>query len=344
MLHLWMVWLYLIGIAGRMEPDANQISLLEDTDFKNGFGIGNYFFSNKPGQENALKDVRPFVLKEFPENDVKKFWTFQEGVHRNFTDKSGKYIKELYEHRFNISGQLIAEEEDRLKITIYNNYDLRESDEYYNKKLVRYVDTDRSGKVEMYFNTQNLIRNEATSHEPRFKDDTWPHFLICQSIDSVEMTDYDSFPVSFNVRLLQYRKLSDRMAGGKVPEKANFLSYFRVVNKKTKESLWLGICMYTSSGDELFYKELMSVDQNGTGMYRFPVREYGGPLELGKPVNYQFDLKKVLSRALDNPKSNEGTMSPDDYVIVGFNIGWECIGDHETLIEFWDLKADAIKY
>jgi hypothetical protein len=260
-------------------------------------------------------------------------------VHRNYTDETGRFITELFEHRFNISGQVLAESPDRLHIAIYNNYGLEENDPMYNKRLVRSVDTDRKGTVRMYFNTQNLIRNVANTHEPKWKNDTWPHFLLTQRMDSVDMARCASIPVQFSVTLHHSKQLSDRMAGGRVPEKANFLSYFRVQNKTTGKSLWLGICMYTSCGQELFYNELMSVDQHGTGMYRFPVREYGGPLEIGEPKTYSFDLKKILERALDNPKSKEGNVSPDDYRIVGYNIGWECIGDHETDIEVSDLSA-----
>jgi hypothetical protein len=323
---------------------AQEINLLQDTDFEKGFVIGTYFIvdTNEDTGNPQYMDVAPYILKEFPGDSSRKFWKFQEGVHRNFTDQYGNFVDELLEHRFNISGQIVANTPDLLKIVLYNNYGLDQKNQLYNTRLVRYVETNKAGKVRMYFNTQNLIRNVATTHEPRFKEDTWPHFLIYQGIPAVDMAQLSEVPVQYTVRLLEYEKLSGRMAGGPVPEKANFLSYFRVKNKKTGENLWLGICMYTSSGIELYYDELMSVDQHGTGMYRFPVREYGGPLESKEAKTYEFDLKKILARALRNPQSRQGDLLPDDYVLVSFNIGWECIGDHETLVEFYDLSAKAL--
>jgi hypothetical protein len=324
-------------------PGDDEIQLIKDPDFSNGFAIGSYFIKEKDNSGNIeYRDVSPYKLKKFPDYENGQVWMFQEGVHKNFTDKFGDYVEELYEHRFNISGQLLVDDPDRLHIAIFNNYKLEEDDPMYNKRLVRSIDSNRKGKIRLYFNTQNLIRNEATTHAPKFKNDTWPHFLLYQRIDSLDMTNVDSIPVSFTVKLLNHNKLSDRMAGGMVPGKANFLSYFRVVNKKNGKSLWLGICMYTSSGQQLYYDEIMSVDQHGTGMYRFPVHEYGGPLNLNEATTYSFDLKKILQRALENPTSREGNVSYDDYKLVGYNIGWECIGDHETEIEVSNLSANAI--
>jgi hypothetical protein len=334
----------LAAILKACQKGPDEMVLLKDTDFRKGFGIGDYFVEevNARGEVVEYRDVSPYRLISFPPGETGQFWKFQEGVHREFRDEFGTYVTELFEHRFNISGQVLEERTDRLYIAIYNNYRLREDDPLYNKRLVRSVDTDRKGKIKLYFNTQHLIRNKANSHDPKWKNDTWPHFLLTQRIDSVDMARCASIPVQFTVRLLKSRKLSDRMAGGPVPEKANFLSYFRVMNKNTGKSLWLGICMYTSCGREMFYQEIMSVDQHGTGMYRFPVREYGGPLEIGEAKTYVFDLRKILTRALDNPKSREGRVKADDYIIVGYNIGWECIGDHETEIEVSGISAKAI--
>lgn len=329
--------------ACHSENEPKEIELLKDLEFKNGFDIGGYFAQGLDKEGNVqYMDVSPHTLKRFPDYDNNQAWKFQEGVHRNYTNEFGEFVPELFEHRFNVSGQLLEDSPNRLHVAIYNNYKLDEDDPLYNKRLVRSVDCDRKGKVKLYFNTQNLIRNVATTHAPKFKNDTWPHFLLYQSPDSLDMAAIESIPVSFSVKLLKSEKLSDRMAGGKVPEKANFLSYFRVMNKQTRNSLWLGICMYTSCGEEVFYNELMSVDQHGTGMYRFPVREYGGPLELNELKTYSFDLKKILARALNNPKSKEGKVTTDDYVLVGYNFGWECIGDHETEIEFSNLSAKAL--
>jgi hypothetical protein len=341
---MFLLCLLLASALVACHKGSDEVVLLKDTDFSKGFGIGDYFVEevNVRGEALTYRDVSPYRLKSFPAGETGQSWKFQEGVHRDYTDESGTHVGELFEHRFNISGQVLEESPERLHIAIYNNYRLREDDPLYNKRLVRSVDTDRKGKIRLYFNTQNLIRNVANTHEPKWKNDTWPHFLLTQRIDSVDMARCASVPVSFTVTLLDSKKLSDRMAGGPVPEKANFLSYFRVMNKNTGKSLWLGICMYTSCGQELFYQEIMSVDQHGTGMYRFPVREYGGPLEIGETKTYAFDLRKILTRALDNPKSREGRVSPDDYIIVGYNIGWECIGDHETEIEVSGLSGKAI--
>ena len=340
-----LVWLILLAVVLEACQKAPvEVVLLKDADFMKGFGIGDYFVEevNARGEAVKYRDVSPYRLKSFPPGETDQSWKFQEGVHREFTDESGTYVAELFEHRFNISGQVLEESPNRLYIAIYNNYRLREGAPLYNKRLVRSVDTDRRGKIKLYFNTQHLIRNVANTHEPKWKNDTWPHFLLTQRIDSVDVARCASIPVQFTVRLLRSRKLSDRMAGGPVPEKANFLSYFRVMNKYTGKSLWLGICMYTSCGQEMFYREILSVDQHGTGMYRFPVREYGGPLEIGEAKTYAFDLRKILTRALDNPGNREGRVSADDYIIVGYNIGWECIGDHETEIEVSGISAKAI--
>lgn len=346
MLRIVKIVLIILPLAAIISFCAPQntepVTILRDTDFKNGFGIGDYFIQGKNESGDIIyRDIKPYKLKRIPDYDNAQVWKFQEGVHRNFTDAFGEFVEELYEHRFNVSGQLIVDSPDRLYAVIYNNYKIDTNHPLYNKRLVRSIDSDRKGKINMYFNTQNLIRNEATTHESGFKNDTWPHYLIYQNIDSLDMAEVDSMPVSFTVKLNHHKKLSDRMAGGRVPEKANFLSYFRVTNKKTGKSLWLGICMYTSCGQQLFYNELMSVDQHGTGMYRFPVDEYGGPLIPGEEKTYSFDLKKILERALDNPKSREGEVSYANYKLVGYNIGWECIGDHETEIEVSGLSAFA---
>ena len=334
----------LVTLMVSCQSGPEEVAVLHDLDFSKGFAIGDYFVEERDaqGEPVSYRDVSPYKLKSFPIGGTDQAWKFQEGVHRGFTDDSGRYVEELFEHRFNISGQMLEESPDRLHITIYNNYGLPAESPLRNQKLVRSITSDRKGTVRLYFNTQNLIRNVANTHEPKWKNDTWPHFLLTQRVDSLDIAKCASIPVSFTVTLHDSRQLSDRMAGGPVPEKANFLSYFRVQNKNTGKSLWLGICKYTSCGQELFYNELMSVDQHGTGMYRFPVREYGGPLVEGEPKTYSFDLRRILERALDNPKSREGNVSPDDYRIVGYIIGWECIGDHETEIEVSGLSATAI--
>lgn len=343
MKFLTTITIIMMLLPGLNNQESKKTSILKDTDFRNGFDIGSYFKEKTDASGKLVyRNISPYVLKTIPDYPNDQVWMFQEGVHKNFTDRYGEYVEELYEHRFNVSGQVLADTPGRLYVAIYNNYKLDKNDPLYNRRLVRSVDSDRNGKIRLYFNTQNLIRNEATTHEPRFKNDTWPHFLLYQGIDSLDMATVESIPVSFTVKLLHYKKLSDRMAGGRVPEKANFLSYFRVVNKKTGKSLWLGICMYTSCGQQMFYDEIMSVDQHGTGMYRFPVHEYGGPLKLNEEKTYVFDLKKILQRSLNNPKSKEGNVNYKDYRLVSYNIGWECIGDHETEIEVSDLSAFAM--
>lgn len=340
---IFLSYILTLAFSCKTGDKQTRITVLKDTEFKNGFGIGDYFIQkhNENNQE-VYRDISPYTLKRIPDYENNQIWKFQEGVHKNFTDKYGEFVKELFEHRFNVTGQVLVDKPDRLYASIYDNYKINKDDSLYNKRLVRSIDSNREGKIKLYFNTQNLIRNEATTHAPKFKNDTWPHFLLYQGIDSLDMATVDSLPVSLTVKLLHYKKLSDRMAGGRVPEKANFLSYFRVANKKTGKSLWLGICMYTSCGQQLFYDEIMSVDQHGTGMYRFPVDEYGGPLKLNEAKTYTFDLKMILQRALNNPKSKEGNVTYQDYKLVSYNIGWECIGDHETEIQVSDLSAHAM--
>lgn len=310
--------------------------LLSDTEFVRGFGISPRFSEGYADETPCLHDASMRPLHSFPPDAVDPVWYFEEGCYRDYTDEDGNYVKELFEHRFNTVGEVISDTADQYEIGVFNK---RTSV----PKPICSIATNRRGSIRMFFNTHNMIRNVANSHEPRFKNDTWPHFLLCQHLPELRMARYASVHFSITAKLINHRQLSDQMAHGPVPEKANFLSYFHLTNRNTGEPLWIGICMYTSCGQERFYDEIMSVDQHGTGMYRVPMREHGTPLIEGEEHTFTYDLRKALERILEISEASITGVTTDDFEINGFNVGWECIGDHETIIECTDLSVTGVK-
>lgn len=304
------------------------IPLLRDIDFARGYGISPRFRL----ADGTFRSIPPWTLRSFPADARDPVWCFEEGVYEDFLDEAGTRVPELFEHRICVAGEVLADTGEIYEIGVCNR-------RVAEPKLIASFASNRRGTVRFFFNTGNMLRNVAKTHEPRFKRDTWPHFLIFQQLPSVPVAEFKSIPFQITARLLESRKLSDRMAGGPVPEKANFLSYFRLQHRVTGESLWVGICLFTSCGQERFYDELMSMDQHGTGMYRVAARRHGAPLVPGVPTTIEYDLRSALGRALDLSGADAG---PDDYALHSFNLGWECIGDHQTLIECSGLSATGI--
>jgi hypothetical protein len=173
------ILLFFIFVFVNQPIKAQEI--LKDTKFANGFGAcwwaGKDYVS---GGVNALcssyKPIIGYTVNLIPstdpnksvlENNVDKYWEFNEGFHKNYTDENGKFIDELYPNYLTINREIIKNDNSGLIVRQLNPN---------TGQIIKQVNSDKQGKITLYYNTKNEIRNIANKYNSEFANDTWPHF------------------------------------------------------------------------------------------------------------------------------------------------------------------------
>lgn len=328
-----------------------QVNLLYDTNFANGYRAAwnygdSYTINNdlKKGDSTSYRDIYPYYITVIPSgDDVDKYWEWQTGIHKNFTDYLGRWVDELHEHRVEINPAILVNTSNRLLVTNYNNYGIATTDPLYNTKIVHSMDSNKSGKLTVYNNTANEIRNVAINFGSQYAEDTWPHQYLQQNFkQDIDLAAYERVPVSFNLKLTNARQIDTWPNGisGANPSEANMMIHFFLRQKDAPTvGMFFGLMLYSSQPGN--YNEYMSTDQWGQGIYRIGSGNYGGNLVLNTTKTISYDLKKLVSRAIAYAQANGKSMkaSPDDYTISIMQLGWEDIGNWETSYELSDFSV-----
>jgi len=88
-------------------------------------------------------------------------------LHHNFTDSRGKQVRELHAHRLVVNHVIEANTPGKLQFAQFNNYGLPKDHPDRDAKLVKRVTTDRNGKLTIFYDSKNEIRNKAIGHSAK---------------------------------------------------------------------------------------------------------------------------------------------------------------------------------
>jgi hypothetical protein len=300
-----------------------ETELLMDTRFNAGFAaVGGPF----PPYAGA---------KAIPDGiETGKFWHFNEGRHANYTDQFGNYVSFLHEHRLVVSHVMEENSASALRFSNYNNYGLAANDPGRNKKLVHRVNSNRQGALGLYINTANEIRNVATDYGSKWKDDSWPHFLVVQNMKNrLPLKDASKVQVSFNVQVPTAKKLPTWTT----KQDLAVFAYVLLRGRGTNHVLWLGTCVYSPSNSYFF--PFYGPDQYGSAVYRRPADGWKNYPALGEKRLAQFDVLQLFREAA--PKFTTISKNPDDWDLVHLNFGYEMIGHWESDLVYSDVSVKA---
>jgi hypothetical protein len=349
----------------RAVPYGNDVQLLNDTAFNNGFrafmsckqfegindGLG--YTGNCVDYHTPYVNTqgRNYVIRTWPDsgapNDANKFWHFNEGIHSGFSAYGYNFPQanpfpagatDLAVHRLEANrensngGGLIAESPNLIWLQSMNN--LSTSDPHYGG-LVRTISSDRHGFLMMYMNTGNEIRNSPSANAY----DTWPTFGVEQNFKKViDLATLSEVHVSTNVSI-PFVQTHYGFPGGHL--NATYSIGF-TLRKKAPGSpvLYLGYILYSYIGEN----ERFIGDQWGQAVYNGNNADLGGPIVPGAPPRtITFELRSLMNKAIAYAQQHSpgalDNVTLDDYYLAAVGFGWETMGGyHEVKSEISNVS------
>lgn len=270
-------------------------------------------------------------------------WDFQEGYHNRFVDKQGRFVAELHAHRLVVNHVVEENAPEKLQFAQYNNYGLAKDDPTRDTKLVKRVTSDRRGRLRLFYNSQNEIRNAAIAHSAKWARDTWPHFLVNQRlVQPIRLRDLESvdFGVAFRVDTMKRLSSWPNRIRGAARSGMNLTFMFFLRNPDSlDQKLFAGMMLFASN--EKRYVPYLGIEQHGTVFYRDTITHDGRPIPgLGESQSVEVDVRALVSEALRLGREEQPALSAnvDDYAIYNFSIGFEGMGHWETTAEVSDLS------
>lgn len=341
-------------------PQSKRISLLQDTNFAEGFGAAfiygsEYSNGRRPplGKVLAYRDISPWQIFLIPDGPVKQVgvkthpWDFQEGLHHNFRDQQGNLVRELHAHRLVVNHTLEENTPEKLQFAQYNNYGLPKDSPDRDTLLVKRISTDRQGNLRVYYNSKNEIRNAATAHSAKWARDTWPHLLVNQRMtEPIRLSDFERLDFTVRYQVNQMNKLSNwpNQIKGAARSSMNLKFMFFLRNQTDMDQkLFAGMMLYTSNTKH--YAPHLGVEQHGNVFYRDSVTRHGHDIpETGEQHSIAVDIKKLVAEALQQGHEKQPELSVElhNYAIYNFSIGFEGMGHWETEAEISDLSLTGI--
>jgi hypothetical protein len=357
---VFLVLLPLMLFGGRITYGEQGVILLRDTEFADGFGAafiyGSQFSGGRRpplGDVQAYRDISPFQIHLIPDGPISKIgvrthaWDFQEGLHHNFTDKSGKRVRELHAHRLVVNHQIEENSDERLQFAQFNNSGLRKNHPDRDSKLVKRVTTDRNGRLRLYYNSKNEIRNAATGHSAKWARDTWPHFLVNQRMkEPIVLAEYErlDFRVSFQVDRMSKLSNWPNAIRGAARSSMNLKFMFFLRNPAAlDQKLFAGMMLFTSN--EKHYAPHVGIEQHGNIFFRDSITSGGEETpQLSERRSVAVDVRTLVAEALRRGREKEPDLSSDvnQYAIYNFSVGFEGMGHWETEAEISELSLVGI--
>lgn len=260
-----------------------------------------------------------------------------------------EYLEELLEHRMDVDPLVVENTPTSLIVSNYNNFGLEPSDSLYNTRLATQASSNKAGTVRLYHNGLNIIRNSALYYGADYKNDVWPHLIFSQKFkNGIDLANYKKLMVSMDVTLLKASQLTtwpNQELKPHAPSATTISSGFFLKGKEPDmPPMYFLLSLYDTSNN---YQELLMLEQHGVGFYRIGSEEYGGILELNETKTIQFDLKKLIARAIEFARTTPGlpahpALSPDNYIVYGGGgTGLEDLGHWETEQELSNLSITA---
>jgi hypothetical protein len=307
-----------------MAHDGNEIELLKDTRFAIGFC-------------GSPSEVIP------PGSAGPKAWRLNEGVHRDYTDEFGRHVEMLTEHRMVVNHVMAEDTPQSLCVCQYNNRGMKNGDPRWNSRLIRRLRSDRRGTVRMYFNTANEIRNAATGYGSKWANDTWPHFLFEQSMDPPRLlADVRRIDLSFDVRILSAGSLPTRVPGMTGPGTLTVPTYCHLRERdRPDHTLYVGHMLYSDRDGDM--NPFIGREQYGVVFYRRMPDNWDGVPEIGEKRRCVSDIKSLVREVI--ARYDEGvalSRNADDYLLDGWNFGYEIIGHWEAELELSNVSLRAV--
>ena len=256
--------------------------------------------------------------------------------------KLQRYVDELHENRFSANYFLNANTPSSLVFSQYNNFGLNAGDTGYNTKVMRSIQSDKNGKVIMYHNGLNSIRNIAINNGAEYANDTWPHMYLIQNFkNDIDIAQYEKINTSFNAKLTQMVQQNTWPSGipGAATPTSDISVQFLIRDKENPYiAVFICIKLYSSSGN---YTEYYSADQHGQGMYFDDAANYGGRLTLNTERTISFDAKKLIAKAIAKAQAQGSIIkpSPDNYRLSMMYFGVEDIGNYEKTVELSNVSV-----
>jgi hypothetical protein len=328
---------------------ASSVELLKDTQFTNGFGAcfwlgANYIpgpdvmkyglchaYIATPGHTvKVIPDDNP--AKTVAQNNENKYWEINDGVHE--TDSNHVPIPDPFIHRFNVNYHVIDNQPAILNVEQLNQ----------NGQRVKQIATNKQGKIYLYYNSKNEIRNVANKYGSEFAYDTWPTFQINQNFrEYIDLAGYTQIQVSLQPRILSWTILpgwpSVGVPGTSPPEMALNLYTFIRDRNAVNTGMFVGMALYSDNAAQ--YSPYNSLDQYGQGFFRDNVSLYGGPAIPNTYKTIQFDLLSLVDKALiqANVRKPDGNYKTHaDYLLSSFDIGYEGMGWFEGSVDIQNLS------
>jgi len=335
----------LLGIATLPAREPPR-QLLADTAFAEGFGAAFIYGKRGPnGVASSYRDIAPWQVQLIPEGPVKKLpafqthpWDFQEGLHHDFTNSRGKFVRELHAHRLVVNHAIEANTPENLQFAQFNNVGLASDDPLRDTKLVKRVTSNRNGVIRLYYHSQNEIRNAAIAHTARWARDTWPHFLLNQRFERpLAIADYRrlDFGVAFQVDRMT--RLSPWPGPNRSSMNLNFMFHLRH-HEDPAQRLFVGMMLFTSNDQK--YVTHVGVEQHGQVFYRESITRDQPKPETGQSRAVSRELREMIAAALTQAHEKQPALStnPNNFLLANFSIGLEGMGHWETECEIRDLS------
>lgn len=326
------------ALGGVPKPAAGSIPLLADTAFAEGFGAA--FIYGKRDDDGAVRsyrDIAPWQIHLIPDGPVKALptfkahpWDFQEGLHHNYTNQRGEYVRELHAHRLVVNHVIEADTPEKLQFAQFNNDGLAKDDPQRDSKLVKRITSDRRGMLRLHYNSQNEIRNAATAHTAQWARDTWPHLLVNQRFDQpVAIADYARLDFAVCIQVDEMKRLSPWPGANRSSMNLNFMFHLRH-RTDPAQKLFVGMMLYTSSDSK--YQTHLGVEQHGQVFYRESITRDQPQPQLKQKRTVARELREMITTALKQANEKQPSLStdPDDFTLSNFSIGLEGMGHWQT--------------
>lgn len=337
---------------------GQTVPLLSDTAFKEGFGAAWAYGKTYTGGQRwrqgfvrEYRDIAPLQVQLIPDGPVSETgvrehpWDFEEGLHHNYTNRLGRYIGELHDHRLVVNHILESNTAEALCFAQYNNEGLSPGARGWNARLIKRISCDRRGAVRVYYNTYNDIRNAAINHTGEWARDTWPHLLLLQTFkDNPKLCGFNRMDLRLTFQVDQLRQITPWPSGtpGAGPASMNlkFMFFLRRVDDPAR-GLFAGVMMYTSRAEN--YRPHAALDQWGTVFYRDSITRLQPMPERGKAQRVEVEVKALVRAALKRAGEFDPRLSdnPDDYYLSNFTVGWEGLGHWEAETLLSGLSLDG---
>jgi hypothetical protein len=317
------------------EPEATTMKsyeLLKDTEFAAGFSA-KWPAKSLKGEAKAIPDG----IEEG------KSWYLFEGVHRDYEDEFGEHMADLQEHRLTVNHEMEENSPSCLRLAQYNNYKLASDDPNRNKRLIRRLESNKQGTLQLYFNTANEIRNAAINYTPPWAHDCWPHYLIIQDPSApLPLVGVDKVIVSFSFQVLQSNQLSTWPTG--LPEShesdITIPSYIKLQHREHPDQhIYVGTMLFSNHPHQM--NPVIAREQVGVVFYRRLPDDWKDFPAIGEKRRAQFDVKQLLREAITRFEriGADLCIDPDAYDIVSVNFGWEIIGHWESELVLSDISV-----